>query len=199
MPAPASSTAAPQEWNPTLMVQQMMMMQNQLNQMMTGMAPPVGFGSGGLGSSGPSASTGPQMSVLGAGPQLMPGQFQKLVGPTPSSVDQWQWNRWYDGDRGDKDQVPKWDGRNPAKTLKSWLRDLRIWRQETSVPVQKHGLKLYRSFEPGSWLKTTAERIPEETLFSADAWELILKEILINLKPFLDVEMDVLIEETVTR
>ena len=44
--------------------------------------------------------------------------------------------------------------------------------------------------------------MPEELLVTDQAWQLIVTEILTNLKPFLDVETDVLIEEmfyTVTR
>ena len=71
---------------------------------------------------------------------------------------------------------------------------MRIRRQETSIPVSKHGLKLYRSFEQGSWLMQVAERVPEESLYKEEAWELILTEILTNLKPYLDIQTEVLIE-----
>ena len=46
-------------------------------------------------------------------------------------------------------------------------------------------------------MKQAAERVPEEQLYTKEAWELILKEILTSLKPYLDIELDVLIEETV--
>ena len=129
--------------------------------------------------------------------QIDPNVLNRLVGPDPQEVDKWHWNRWYDGDRGDKEPVPKWNGQNPAKNLKPWLRDLRIWRQETSVPVYKHGLKLYRSFEANSWMKLAADRIPEEKLYGADAWPLILNELLVHLKPYIDVQLDILIEEAI--
>ena len=38
--------------------------------------------------------------------------------------------------------------------------------------------------------------MPEEQLFTEHAWDWILNEILISLKPYLDVELDVVIEET---
>ena len=124
--------------------------------------------------------------------------LRKLVGPDPTTVDQLQTHRYYnDYDRGDKDPIPKWNGTNPAKLLKPWLRDLRLWRAETGVPSHKHGLKLFRSFEAGSWMKHAADRIPEDLLVSGESWLLILKEILKICKPYLDVETDVLIEETI--
>ena len=128
--------------------------------------------------------------------QIPTEKFAKLVGSLPVDSSASNWDRWYDGNRGDKDPVPKWDGKNPARTLKPWLRELRLWRHETSIPANKHGLKLYRSFEQGSWMKQLAEKIPEEELLTANAWELILREILVTMKPYLDVELDVLIEET---
>ena len=64
------------------------------------------------------------------------------------------------------------------------------------MPPHKHGLKLARSFEANSWLKAAADRIPEEMLVTTEAWELILQEILQSLKPYLDVKVDVLLEET---
>ena len=136
-----------------------------------------------------------QMPVAPAYQTPIPtGQFQKLVGPPPSILADSHWNRWYDGDKGDKDPIPKWDGQNPAKRLKPWLKDLRLWRQETSHPVNKHGLKLYRSLEEGGWMKNAANRVPEEQLADSGTWEKILREILQSVKPYLDVETDVLIE-----
>ena len=112
------------------------------------------------------------------------------------NVDSPQVNQFYNYDRGDKDPVPKWNGSNIAKMLKPWCRDLRLWRAETAVPRSKHGLKLFRSFEAGSWLKSAADRVPDEMLVTGDAWRLIMMEILKVCKPYLDVETDVLIEET---
>ena len=91
--------------------------------------------------------------------------------------------------------IPKWDGKNPAKTLKPWLKELRIWRQETAIPTRKHGMKLQGSFENGSWMKTCADRIPEEVLVTELAWDAIMKEISNNLKLYLDVDSDVIIED----
>ena len=70
-------------------------------------------------------------------PRIGQSQFGKLLGPPPvSRVDyhgRGDGRAWGDEDRGggDRDPVPKWDGKNPGKTLKPWLRELRIWRVET--------------------------------------------------------------------
>ena len=43
-------------------------------------------------------------------------------------------------------------------------------------------------------MKLCADRVPEAVLTTVDAWDAIIKEILQNLKPYLDVEADVHIE-----
>ena len=93
--------------------------------------------------------------------------------------------------------TPKWDGKHPAKRLRGWLRELREWRQVTTAPALRHGYLLKKSFQDDTWLKNAAERIPEEAVFTAECWELILREILAAMKPYLDVELDVLMEEFV--
>ena len=178
------------------MMQQMMQMQQMLIRMSLERSRPNTM-------SDPTSSYAPgnqSGSVLG--PTVLPTvpqpQLRKLIGPEPAEPwNNWQnWNQWPSG-RGDKVPVPKWDGSQPGRRLKPWLKELRIWRRETEVPVMKQGLALYRSFEAGNWMKQAAERVPEEQLYTSEAWELILKEILTTLKPYLDVELDVLIEETV--
>ena len=101
------------------MMQQLLMMQNQMTSMMAGMMgqpPPAAAAP----AAEPKASSSPgeSSSILGVGPSIPSPVIDGLIGPPPAAVAGWQWNRWYDGDRGDKDPVPKWDGRNPAKTLK---------------------------------------------------------------------------------
>lgn len=132
----------------------------------------------------PASSTFASGSLLG--PTVLPTvpqpQLQKLIGSEPDEG-QWQnWNQqWPSGGRGDKVPVPKWDGSQPGRRLKPWLKELRIWRRETEMPVAKHGLALYRSFEANNWMKQAAERVPEELLYTREAWELILREILTTL------------------
>ena len=46
-------------------------------------------------------------------------------------------------------------------------------------------------------MKSAADRTPEELMVTAEAWNVILKEILGVLKPYLDVELEVLSEETI--
>ena len=46
-------------------------------------------------------------------------------------------------------------------------------------------------------MRNAVDRIPEEVLVTADAWNMILTEILGMLKPYLEIEVEVLIEETI--
>ena len=65
----------------------------------------------------------------------------------------------------------------------------------TAFPIQQHGIKLMRSFENESWLKAAADRVPEATLLSDQGYEAILTQIITHLKPFLDLEPEVIMEE----
>ena len=121
--------------------------------------------------------------------------LDKLIGNPPDQGWYTSWNNGGNGGNGKDEPIPIWDGTAPAKNFKPWLRDLRIWRHETNLPLSKHGLKLAKSFKYGSWMKAAADRIPEEQLVTEQAWGLILTEILTILKPYLDVETDVMIEE----
>ena len=126
-----------------------------------------------------------------------PNLLQRLIGQEPNF---WrQPNAWAGfGNTRSKKAIPKWDGKNPAKTVKTWLKDFRMWRQETELPQWQHGRELQTSFESGTWMRAAAERaVPEEQTFSNEAWELILTELLTALKPYLDIEVELTIEELV--
>ena len=169
-----SGPTANTETNPPMMsqeqmMQQMMQMQQMLIQMSLERSRPVNV-------SDPTSSQVPgnqSGSVLG--PTVLPTvpqpQLRKLIGaePTDSWNNNWQnWNQW-SGSRGDKIPFPKWDGSHAGRRLKPWLKELRMWRRETDVPVQKQGLALYRSFDAGNWMKQAAERVPEEQLYTSEA------------------------------
>ena len=119
-------------------------------------------------------------------------QLAKMIGAPPQ-----QWRGYKEPD-SDKNLPPKWDGNNPSKKLRTWLKDLRQWRVETQHPTWKHGMLLAKTFEAGTWMKDAAERAaPEPINWTDQAWELILTEILTQLKPYLDIEVDILMEEFV--
>ena len=130
--------------------------------------------------------------------QLTDEQKTKYIGEAPAP----KWNSWWNPNNSTKpkEPVPKWDGTNPAKKLKQWLKDLRGWRRDTELDIQYHGRALQQSFDSSGWMRAAADRAcPEEKLWTESAWNLILLEILVTLKPFLDVELEVLIEEVVFR
>ena len=114
-------------------------------------------------------------------PQISEERFGALVGHDPTDYD-WRQNWWQGGQ--EKDPVPKWDGKNPAKSLKPWLKELRLWRHMSTIPEFRQGYALAKSFPADSWLKQCADRVPEEKLLSKDAWRLIMREILAAMKPY---------------
>ena len=150
----------------------------------------------------------PASSGLDAGsfsqhlPPLPDTEFNKLVGDRPrNQQSQWgnQWG-WYNNAPGSspegKDPIPKWDGTHPAQRLRPWLKELRMWRQLTVAPSWRHGHMLMQSFPEHSWMRQLSGRIPEESILTDECWEIILREILTHMKPYLDIETKVLIEQT---
>ena len=45
----------------------------------------------------------------------------------------------------DRDPIPKWDFQEPGGCVRPWLRELNFLRHDTSTPLHKHGVKLYKS------------------------------------------------------
>ena len=129
----------------------LMAMQAQIQAMMQGHAQNQGTASQ---QSAPFAATAP--AYAGHIPQK---QFEKLVGPPPPNR-LWDWSSYRENDRDSKVTIPKWDGKNPAKHLKPWLKRLRVWRRETTsmvscwlVPVSRdHGWKRWLTgFQRRCW------------------------------------------------
>ena len=125
----------------------------------------------------PSNQALPTASTVGYMPQVDTNMLQRLIGPPIN--DYWRMSGVYGGtgNSRSKKPIPKWDGQNPAKTVKIWLKDLRMWRQETELPAWQHGRELQQSFEPSTWMRSAAKRaVSEEATFTEDAWRLILTD-----------------------
>ena len=50
----------------------------------------------------------------------------------------------------DRDPIPKWDFQEPDARLRPWLRELSFGRHDTSTPVNKQGVKLYKALPLGT-------------------------------------------------
>eukprot|EP00975_Prorocentrum_lima_P050021 10473861-Prorocentrum_lima.AAC.1 len=77
----------------------------------------------------------------------------------------------------DRDPVPTWDGSDPAVNLKMWLRQLNMWKFETSIPSRKHGSKLFKSLAHGTRAHRAAELVPDEVIMSDRGWDAIIQAI----------------------
>ena len=124
-------------------------------------------------------------------PRLDPAMFERLVGKRPY---QDYMNPYYKDDV--KSGIPTWKGNDPARNLKPWLRELRMWRHGTSIPVSMHGVKLFHSFDRDSKMKQLALRVPEEKVYTIEGYDLIMAEILPQYRMFLEQDTDVQIEKT---
>ena len=65
----------------------------------------------------------------------------------------------------DRDPIPKWDFQEPGARLRPRLRELSFWRQDTSTPLHKHGVKWYKSLTIGTVGRSLADQFGEEQFF----------------------------------
>ena len=56
---------------------------------------------------------------------------------------------WATNDK-ERDPPPSWDGSDPARNLKKYLKALRFWKHDTVVPHERCGSKLYKSLPLGA-------------------------------------------------
>ena len=54
--------------------------------------------------------------------------------------------------------IPKWDFQEPGTRLKPWLRELIFWRHDTSTPVNKQGVILYKALLLGTIGRSLADQ-----------------------------------------
>lgn len=123
-------------------------------------------------------------------PQQVRSAFDMLGKPSPSASrgpppDQNEVMRQLiNAMSGDRKSIPIWNGQ-PA-TLRSWLKLLGFWEQETSTPVNRWGLKLYQSFSEGSAPRRIADTIPTELILTENGYSLILGALMQKYKPYLE-------------
>ena len=91
----------------------------------------------------------PVKAPLPEGQQLTTEQIEQLIGPDGSQLAVNQWSRRVQVGPNDKSAnrpFPKWDGKNLQSTLREWLREVRVWRQNTNIHQANHGLGFAEQF-----------------------------------------------------
>ena len=63
----------------------------------------------------------------------------------------------------DRDPIPKWDFQESGARLRPWLRELIFWRYDTSTPVNKQGVKLYKALPLGTIGRSLADQFSVTT------------------------------------
>ena len=91
----------------------------------------------------------------------------------------------------DRDPTPKWDFQEPGARLKPWLRELNFWRHDTSTPVNKQGVKLYKSLPLGTIGRSLADQFSEDQICSGQGFDLIIGAIRHHFRSYLEAEPEV--------
>ena len=91
----------------------------------------------------------------------------------------------------DRDPIPKWDFQEPGARLKPWLRELSFWRHDTSTPVNKQGVKLYKALPLGTIGRSLADQFSEDQICSGQGFDLIIGAIRHHFRSNLEAEPEV--------
>ena len=91
----------------------------------------------------------------------------------------------------DRDPIPKWDFQEPGARLKPWLRELSFWRHDTSIPVNKQCVKLYKSLPLGTIGRSLADQFSEDQICSGQGFDLIIGAIRHHFRSYLEAEPEV--------
>ena len=93
----------------------------------------------------------------------------------------------------DKDPPPSFDGE--VDQFKRYLRDLKIWRHETDVPVRKHAAKMLRVLTGPA--KAICDEIEVDQLLTEDGADLIITKLKEYFQPHLETSMPKAFERAV--
>ena len=85
---------------------------------------------------------------------------------------------------------PRWDGKEPAKTLRSWMRSQLFWQAKTGMEPEQWGIALLESFAEGSLPRLLAETIPDHQLITTNGYVMVLTKVLANYQAYLEVELE---------
>ena len=85
---------------------------------------------------------------------------------------------------GEKKPIPTWNGN--AETLRSWLKVLALWEFETTLPMNKRGIRLLQSFQENSQPRRIADTVPTQVSLSPQGYSAILTAIYERYAPYLE-------------
>ena len=85
----------------------------------------------------------------------------------------------------------KWDFQEPGARLRPWLRELSFWRHDTSTPVHKHCVKLYKALPLGTIGRSLADQFSEDQICSGQGFDLIIGAIRHHFRSYLEAEPEV--------
>ena len=91
----------------------------------------------------------------------------------------------------DRDPIPKWDFQERGARLRPWLRELSFWRHDTSTPVNKQDVKLYKALPLGTIGRSLADQFSEDQICSSQGFDLIIGEIRHHFRSYLEAEPEV--------
>ena len=91
----------------------------------------------------------------------------------------------------DRGPTPKWDFQEPGARLRPCSRELSFWRHDMGTPVNKQGVKLYKSLPLGTICRSLADQFSEDQICSGQGFDLIISAIRHHFRSYLEAEPEV--------
>ena len=88
---------------------------------------------------------------------------------------------------------PSYDGKNPGRTLRRWIRSQMHWLRLTREPPDNWGILLYEALDQCSIASTLAHAVHSEVRRSDDGYRAIVVELLREYQPYLQLELEVVL------
>ena len=95
----------------------------------------------------------------------------------------------------DREPPPYFDGEDPAKNFKPWLRELELWAFDTEVPAAKHGTRILRRL--GGAAKAAANELETSEILGEKGKDNILAKLKEYFSPHLETTMPKAFEKAV--
>ena len=91
----------------------------------------------------------------------------------------------------DRDPIPKWDFQEPGARWRPRSRELSFWRHDTSAPLHKQGVKLYKALHFGTIGRSLADQFSEDQICSSQGFDVIIGAIRHHFRSYREAEPEV--------
>ena len=133
-----------------------------------------------------------QKSVTGITAHFLLEQTRRNIEDRQARVQQYGWKQFSQEfkDHQGKRESPSWDGKDPGRTLRTWLKAQLLWQIRTPTPPEQWGIALLEALPQGSLSRALADTVPDVELMSIEGYLKIMQKILLAHQAYLEAELE---------